>query len=232
MTPSTRDHLRAAWSTALAVLSFALGVGGYLLALGLALGRCVPPPDQHDPATYGVLRVALGPSLDGNWDWNADQRRELREALTLLAHVGPAVEVVPEGGEDRNGTWVTPDVVVRDADLGRGGAGRYLPGTAYVEVDAAQARGFPELRSRALHEVLHYWLDTRYHYRGHVCRRTGESPDCDPDIYGEAVMNPSTTLETDDDGRSFTEVWTGDYPNDAPTEADLRLVARLQTARR
>lgn len=199
----------------------ALVVAGWLAAT--AVPSCVAPATNHDEARYGVLRVAFGPSLDGYDDWRPDQVAALRPALLALARLGPTVVVVAEGADPE------PDVVVRPAVLPPGVGARYTLGTRYVEVDPAQAPGTPALQSVAAHDVMHFWVIRRYGFRGHVCAHAGAAADCHPRVFGEALLNPAALRQ--DDGPSFDEAWTGDFPVTEPTHVDVALVLDLEAAR-
>ncbi len=185
--------------------------------LAVILAACTTAPSQHDAAVYGTIRVAVGPSLDGLHSWQRDQVRAIEDGILALSALGPDVRIVSEGESD---------VTVRAASLG-GACGRFTPGLRFVEVDATCTQGFPELRAVAAHEVMHWLTHSRYGWTGHICELPGDSRDCHPAITGTALLNPGVRMP-DYDGAGTAEVWTGDYPQDVPAQADLDLIARCQ----
>lgn len=200
------------------VLSFlALAV---VAVWGTSTSSCVGTLSQRDPARFGVVRVAFGPSLDGVYDWRADQLAMLAPMETEGDAFGPDIQIVSEGAAD---------VVLRAAALG-GPCGRYTTGLAYAEVDPACTAGYLALRRAALHEVMHWYTWSRWRWVGHLCEWPLNAPRpayCHPTIRcTDCVMSPGLTAP--DDGPSFSEAYTGSVAEPTPAQADLDLIAACQ----
>lgn len=151
-----------------------------IILLVLTTASC-PDPDQNDPNRYGTVSVGFGPSLDRAIRWDNTQIVELRAELRVLNALGPTFVEGTEG---------TATYVVRPFDSGPGcpeGAGRWILGTSFVEIDPVCCRGFVQLRAVMGHELGHILG------MSHVCFRSGEAPDCSPVGYGTAMMNPMLT---------------------------------------
>lgn len=178
-------------------------------------GAACTAPSQHDPATYGTVRVALGPGLDGT-PWRDDQARELVAEVAALAALGPDWVLTSEGAAD---------VVVRPADLA-GACGRYVAGAAFVEVDPACTAGYLALRRACGHELLHWYLYRTARWLGHLCSwpyNASAPPGCHPSIVcADCLLSPG--LVPPDDGPTWTEVYTGAVAEPAPGWGDLELV--------
>lgn len=207
--------------------SFRLPLAALLAALcGLAAARCALP-DQADAARFGTLRVAFGPSVsDPALDWRADQLAELEPGVRLLAHLGPAVQVVGEGDAD---------VVVRPFDSGPGctrGVGRYTPGARFVEVDPACAGGYLALERSVNHEVAHFFTYTRWGWAGHICAHVADRGDCSSVVASpDALLSPSL-VGGDALGPSTSEAYVPAVDEPAPADADLRQVDLCERAGR
>lgn len=193
-----------------------------MLAMALALVGCLAPT-QYDPAVYGTVKVAFGPSVDGSdQDWLPDQLTELRDELADMGRLGPLWQEVGEGDAD---------VVVRpfDARACTAGAGSYSPGAGFVEVDpdAACTPGFSALRRAVAHELMHWWTWHTARWVGHLCQDPSDRPDCHPTITcRDCVLSPG--LSTSPSGSSGEEDWQAgsDFIDPAPQAADLALFAR------
>lgn len=187
-----------------------------LLTALAALAAC-GVPSQNDPITYGTVRVALGPGLDGT-PWRDDQARELVAELAALAALGPAWQLTSEGAAD---------VVVRPAALAGGACGRYVAGAAFVEVDPACTAGYLALRRAAGHELTHWLTWTRWRWLGHLCSWPYNAPvpaGCHPLIVcRDCLMSPGLA-PADDMGPTWSEAYTGPVIDPAPAWQDLELI--------
>lgn len=173
-----------------------------IAAFALLLTACVP--SQHDEAHYGRVTIAFGAPLDSSGPWRGDQIAELRAELSALDALGPTFIEASEG---------SAQIVVRPFDSGPScalGAGRWLPGTSFIEIDPACAHGYAELRTAMGHEVGHALG------LAHVCTRPGETADCSVVGFGFAMMNPSLSY-----GDVFSDMGPNDIVSDAPTDLDL-----------
>lgn len=191
-------------------------------ALLAALVACAAP-SQYDPAAFGSFTVAVGPSLDGVYDWQPAQRAALESGLLALRGLGPGVALTTEGAAD---------VVVRAASLG-GDCGAFRQGLAYVEADAAcasQRGGMGFVVQAAAHEVVHWWTWRRWGAAPHVCDwpvGAAVPPGCHPDVRcpgGGCLMSPG--LARVDGGPGFSEAYSGDAAVEAPQAPDLALARR------
>jgi hypothetical protein len=180
-------------------------------------------PTQFDPGTYGTVSVAFGPSLDeGNEPWRSDQLPYLQRELSALNGLGPSWTQTDEG---------SADVVVRPFDSGQGctkGAGRYVPGSDYVEVDPACAGGYDALARAAGHELMHWLTDHKYHWVGHLCAHTTDATNCSRLVTCQDCLLSPGLLQMDD-GAGLDEAWAP-YADPTPAAEDLQLVASCQAA--
>jgi len=177
-----------------------------LIALMLVLFGCVP--SQNNLALYGRVRVAFGPPITGPFDWRPDELVQARIELRALNALGPSFVEVPMDAPH--------DLLIRAFDSGAqcaDGAGRYLPGTDFIEIDPGCTGGTTELRA-----TIGHWLG---HYIGmhDVCFTAGE-PNCDSAIDpGPAIMNPNASygdvLEDNDVGDPLG------VSQDTPTNLDI-----------
>lgn len=174
--------------------------GWALLAL---LASCTPT--QHDPATYGTVRVFIAP------EWLPIDRQRIRDELARLGALGPAFVEAGEGGRS------TAQVVVQPFDSRQCslGAGRWEVGSRIAEVDPTCTAGDTAFRAAVGHEVGHV---LGLH---HVCARPGDAPDCSPVGYGPAMMAPTLG--------SSVEGFDAALSQDEPTVLDL---AEYRRARR
>jgi hypothetical protein len=177
----------------------------------LTSAACVAP-SQHDENKWGIVKTALGPSLDEDLAWRPDQAMEIQTALTALQALGPSFPVVSEGDADA--------VVIRPF-FSKGPCrpgdqvGRFAPGTRVVECNPDCAHGYMELRTCVEHEIGHF-LNLQ-----HICVTHREVADCSPVGYGYAVMNPQIAYGDafDDNGINVS--------TDAPTSLDLAEYRRV-----
>lgn len=196
-----------------------------ILIVLLLLCGCVAP-SQRDPARYGTVRIALGASLDGLYDWRPDQRAQLDPIATELDALGPDFVWVSEG---------QADVVIRAASLASGACGEYHQGLAYVEVDASCTQGYLAMRRAASHEIVHWYTWNRWRWVGHLCQwPLNSSPPagchptirCDRCLMAPGLTPPNTT------GPGFEEAFVPPVAEPAPDYADLELVRTCQTQSR
>lgn len=189
-------------------------------ALALLALSCTAAPSQRDPAAYGSVRVALGPSLDLVHDWLPEHRAAVAAALEQLDGLGPDFVLTTEG---------EADVVVRAAAL-EGGCGSFSPGLAFVEVDgpcASQRGGSPAVARAACHEVAHWLTYSRWRWVGHVCRDPRDAADCHPAVTcpsGDCLLSPG--LARPSKGPGYVEAFA-EFADPAPAVEDLRLVRVL-----
>jgi hypothetical protein len=184
------------------VVDVTIGVMRPIIALILLFALSCHPT-QNDPR-YGTVTVAFGAPIDSAGPWRADQLTELRAQLTVLNALGPTFVEASEG---------TATLVVRPFDSGprcERGAGRYTPGTTFVEVDPACTQGYTALRATMGHEIGHALG------MSHVCARIGETSDCSIVGIGFAMMNPSLSY-----GDVFIMEGPHDIASDVPTSLDL-----------
>lgn len=183
--------------------------------LSLLFAACVAPT-QSNPALYGTVRVGIGPSLDGVWDWRQDQHDQIVAELATMSALGPQWVYSSEGDAD---------VVIRAADL-HGSCGAFSRGLRFVEVDATCVHSSLELQQAAAHELMHWWTWTQHGWLGHICQHVGDASDCHPSIWGLAVLNP--TIGGVDPGPGFDEVYSPPIGDPTPGEYDLELFSRCQ----
>ncbi len=183
-----------------------------LLALaGLAAG-CTP--SQNDPARYGEVHVGFSS------DWSQAHTGYLQRVIDDLNALGPRFVYDP----------VAPQVVVRrfeSPDCNATGAGRFDLGSRDVWIDPVCTGGELAFRFAAGHELMHWYLTSRYGFAGHICRRAGEAPDCHPTIRGVAMLNPGVTYG-EPARPGYNEAFVGDPPAWYPQQPDLDLVRALR----
>jgi hypothetical protein len=190
-----------------------------------ALTACAAAPSQHDASVYGTVSVALGPSLDGVYDWRPEHAAAVIAALDDFEALGPATVFTDEG---------SADVVIRAASLTRG-CGAFSPGLRFVEVDAAcasQQGGTPAVARAAMHELAHWYTHQRWGSAPHACRHPSDGADCHPTVTcpsGDCLL--SQGVARFDDGPGFTEVFAS-FQDWRATPDDLALVAHCQAAGR
>ncbi len=171
-------------------------------------------PNNHNEAVYGKVRVSVDASLRDPTDrWSADQMRVIRRALGEAQRLGPTVQLV-EGETD-----VT--IYKADLDCVEQGVARFFPNTRIIEIDPRCTTSDLELQAAVLHELGHYLG------MSHVCTAKGQAGSCSPVGTGDSIMNPGlVTVDENDQGPGFDEVWTGPYPQWEITELDVKEFVR------
>lgn len=171
-----------------------------LLAL-LALASC-ESPTQHNPTLYGEVSVYISS------EWLDLDKRRIRDQILTMNRLGPRFVETNFGSTAR--------VIVRRFDSQNcelTGAGRHFLGTRIAEIDPVCTPGDTAFRTTVGHEIGHVLG------MAHVCKYAGETSDCSPIGFGDALMNPILGEDSD----PLTPIRF----TDSPTELDLMEFRRV-----
>lgn len=177
-------------------------------------GACNVP----EPARYGVVKIALGPSLASSYDWRPDQRAALEPLARELDALGPDFVWVSASDPD--------SIVIRPEMLPAGACGAYRLGEETVSVDPVCTAGFQALRKAAAHEILHAFLWRRFRWSGHLCwfpLNAPVPPGCHPTrVCRDCLLSPE--LQGEDVWGDGIEEYTPAVAWPEPQAADIELV--------
>lgn len=178
------------------------------------------PPPGPEPERYGVVKIALAPSIVDGREWRPDQQAALEPLARELDALGPDF------------VWASPadsdTILIRPETLSPGACGYYRLGESSVAVDPVCTLGYSALRKAAAHEIVHALLHRRFGWSGHLCWFPLNSPvptGCHATIVcRECLMSPELQGE---------DVWGDQIEEYAPSSAipepqpqDIELVRR------
>lgn len=172
---------------------------------------------QNDPQRYGTVRMALANSVDNQYGWSTEARREVQNVSVSLSVIGPSFIWT-----DAN----SADVLIRSASL-NGPCGVYQLNTNEIQIDTTCTQGYTAVRQAISHELIHWYLWKNWRWSGHLCWwRYGEAvpTGCHPTLLCQrCLMSPSLTGTFNS---SEVEFYQLNVFNEWPQIEDLELVRR------
>lgn len=176
------------------------------------------PPPGPEPERYGVVKIALAPSIVDGREWRPDQQAALEPLARELDALGPDF------------VWASPadsdTILIRPEELAPGACGYYRLGESSVAVDPACTLGYSALRKAAAHEIVHALLYQRFSWSGHLCWFPLNSPvpvGCHSTrLCRECLMSPE--LQGEDTWGDLIEEYTPSSAIPEPQPEDIALV--------